>query len=159
MTEKILVVYYSRTGNTKKLAQKLAQKSLADIDEIVDLQNRSGVLGFLKGGRDAFRKKRTEINYDKNPENYDVVVIGTPVWVGTMAPAVKSYLEKHALKNVAFFCTYGGQPANTFKDMQSLTTKPVAVLGVKANKFEEHQKYINGFINKLKNGNEPAKSD
>jgi flavodoxin len=42
--KKILVVYYSRTGMTKKLANSIANLLFADIEEIVDTKNRSGLM-------------------------------------------------------------------------------------------------------------------
>ena len=44
---KVLVVYYSRTGNTKFVAEAIAQSLEADIEEIKDGKNRMGVFGFL----------------------------------------------------------------------------------------------------------------
>ena len=47
---KKLVVYYSRTGNTKVVAEKIANQLNADISEIIDRKNRKGRLVFLTGG-------------------------------------------------------------------------------------------------------------
>jgi flavodoxin len=45
---KTLVVYYSRTGKTRFVAERVASELKADIEEVVDLKNRSGRFGFLK---------------------------------------------------------------------------------------------------------------
>ncbi len=58
---KSLVVYYTRTGNTRFVAQTIAAEIGADVEEVVDLKKRSGVLGYLSGGSDARRGKETEI--------------------------------------------------------------------------------------------------
>lgn len=107
---KTLVVFYSRTGNTKKIAEILAKKLHADIDEIVDLKNRKGVIGFIFGGRDAMKQSLTKITVSKNPRDYDLVVIGTPIWVGASTPAFRTYLTnyKKDIKKVAVFATSGG---------------------------------------------------
>jgi len=47
-TMKTLVVYYSRTGKTKFVAEKIAVELKADVEEVVDLKSRSGRFGFLK---------------------------------------------------------------------------------------------------------------
>lgn len=60
---KTLVVFYSRTGNTKKMAKILAKELHADIDEIVDLKNRKGILGYIFSGRDAMKQLKTKITY------------------------------------------------------------------------------------------------
>jgi flavodoxin len=56
-----LVVYYSRTGKTRFVAEKVVAELKADIEEIVDLKNRKGRFGFLKAGYDATRGNGTEI--------------------------------------------------------------------------------------------------
>jgi flavodoxin len=73
---KTLVVFYSRTGNTRKVGKEMTKHLKADIDEIVDKKRRCGILGWLGSGKDALRKKLTEIEYQKKPENYDMVIVG-----------------------------------------------------------------------------------
>jgi len=128
---KLLVVYYSRTSSTKKLAEEIAKCLKADIDEIIDKKSRSGPIGFLSGGRDAMGKKETKIETKINPEKYGLVIIGTPVWAGTVTPAVRTYLAKYKFKKVAFFCTFGGSIDKTFGEMEALSKKPVSTIGLK----------------------------
>ena len=90
---KTLVAFYSRTGNTKKVGHEISKHTKADIDEIIDKKDRSGIIGWLGGGRDTFFKKKTDIDFKKRPEEYDLVIIGTPIWVATATPAVKRYLK------------------------------------------------------------------
>ncbi|MGZ7109578.1 MAG: flavodoxin family protein, partial [Methanobacterium sp.] len=56
---KILVVFYSRTDNTRKVAEEIKNSLDCDIEEIIDTQNRSGPLGYMRSGRDASRGKLT----------------------------------------------------------------------------------------------------
>jgi flavodoxin len=65
---KILIAYYSRTGTTSKIAKEIAKKIKADIDEIKDLKDRKGILGYIFSGRDSMLQKTTEIKTSKNPE-------------------------------------------------------------------------------------------
>ena len=58
---KVLVVYYSRTGNTRFVAEAVAQSLKADIEEIRDRKNRMGIFGFLRCGYEAIFKKLTDI--------------------------------------------------------------------------------------------------
>jgi len=117
---KILVVYYSKTGNTKKVANDLAIKLKADIEEIIDLKNRSGIVGWIIGGKDALQEKFTEIKSIKNPKDYDLVIIGTPVWAGNSTPAVRTYINKfkNDFKKVVLFITSGS--TNSDKSAESL---------------------------------------
>jgi len=108
---KTLVVYYSRTGKTRFVAEKVASELKADTEEIVDLKNRSGRLGFLKAGYDATRGNETKIREtQKSPGEYDLIVIGTPVWNSRPASAIRTYLKRNNLagKKVAIFCTNEG---------------------------------------------------
>jgi flavodoxin len=78
---KILVVYYSKNGTTKKLAEKLADTLHADCECIIDKKKRTGLIGFLTGGRDGARKISTLIGpVSKNAADYDIVLIGGPLW-------------------------------------------------------------------------------
>ena len=96
MSKKTLVVYYSWScGNTKKIAEQLADACEADIarietvvpypedyQETVDQGQREVNAGFMP-----------EIeNLEYNPADYDVIAIGTPTWWYTMAPAVKTFM-------------------------------------------------------------------
>ena len=56
-----LVVFYSRTGNAKFVAENVASELGEDNEEVTDLKNRRGRLGFLKAGYDANRCKETTI--------------------------------------------------------------------------------------------------
>ena len=125
---KTLVVFYSRTGVTRTVAQALAGQLQADIEELHDRKKRAGALGFIVGGKDACLKRLTEIDPPvKDPAAYDLVVIGTPVWADTMAPAVRTYLSQRvqSLRNVAFFCTMmGSGDKKTFVALEEVVGKP-----------------------------------
>jgi len=108
---KTLVVYYSRTGKTRFVAEKVAAELKADIEEVVDLKNRSGRFGFLKAGYDATRGNETETGEtQKLPSDFNLIVVGTPVWNSRPASAVSTYLKRNdfAGKKVAVFCTNEG---------------------------------------------------
>ena len=55
---KSLVVYYTRRGNARFVAETIAAEVGADVEEVIDLKKRSGILGYLSGGRDAREWKR-----------------------------------------------------------------------------------------------------
>ena len=109
---KSLVVYYSRTGNAKFVAEKVALELKADTEEVVDLKNRRGWFGFLRAGYDATRSKEAKIGkIQKLPKDYDLIVVGSPVWNSRLTPAIRTYLRDNDLseKKVAIFSTNEGR--------------------------------------------------
>jgi len=127
-----LIVYYSRTDATKKVAEAISKLLSSDIERIIDKKNRLGMMSYLFAGRDASRKRLTEIEDIKfDPAQYDLAIIGTPVWASTVSAPVRTYLAKHGEKlgRTAFFCTCGGRKGNVFEEMERLCgKKPLAVL-------------------------------
>jgi flavodoxin len=123
---KILVTYYSRTGTTKAVGEAIAKELGADCEEIVDLKRRTGLrpIRFLIAGYDAFMRRLTDISVKRNPQDYELIIIGTPIWAGKMTPAVRMYLTSQRLdgKKVCFFCTGGGPGVEkTFEEARRLT--------------------------------------
>jgi len=157
---KMLVAYYSRTCTTKKVGDEIAAKLKADKEEVIDRKNRKGAIGYMIGGKDAMSKKLTKINnLKKNPKNYELLIVGTPVWGFTVTPAIRTFLTqiKDYNKKAAFFCTMGGSgDERTFNEMQKLLPKAklIATLAlrtieVKNNKYGDK---LSEFIKKIKNG-------
>ena len=106
-----LIIYYSRTGNTKHIAEMLAKELNADTEALVDKADRKGIIGYFKAGFQASKGRQTDIeNLQKDLNNYDTLVIGQPVWAWTMVPAIRALLTRHTIDKhkVALFCTMGG---------------------------------------------------
>lgn len=132
---KTLVVYYSLTNHTQKIAQLIAQGVGADIERILDVQSREGVLGYLRSGRESMLQRTSQIQPVKeDPSDYGLTIIGAPVWSWNLSPPMRSYAiaQKSKFKRVAFFCTEGGSGgARLFRQLQTLCGKPpVATLEV-----------------------------
>jgi len=149
--KKILVVYYSRTGHTKKIAEEISKNLNADIDEIIDKKKRKGFIRFLSAGREALRGNLTEIEFNKKTEDYDLVVIGTPTWAGTIPPAIRTYLSKNKPKNIAFFCTHGSETeGKVFEELEKLSNKPLATLSLRAKDVDSSDEKTKDFCERLK---------
>jgi flavodoxin len=129
---KALVVFYSRTGTTKQVAEELAQSLNCDSEELIDTKKRSGALGFMAAGKDAKIKKLTTLADIKcDPSLYDLVILGTPIWAGTLSSATRTYIvnNKSKFKQVAFFCTNGSGGQQLFAEMEALCERrPVSAL-------------------------------
>jgi flavodoxin len=120
---KSLVVYYTRTGNARFAAETIAAEIGADVEEIIDMKKRSGAMGWLSGGSDARRGKETEIApTKKSPADYNLIIVGTPVWASRPTPAVTTYLKKNNLssKKVALFFTQGGKKPTAIDQTKAL---------------------------------------
>jgi flavodoxin len=154
---KILIAYYSKTGNTERAAKDLASQLGADLEKVIDRKNRKGILGYIFGGRDGMQKKETEIdNPSKNVTDYDLIIIGTPIWGWNMTPAVRTYLKKvrKDLKKVAFFTTSGStDPEKIVGFVEEITDrKIIAYTGFSAKELinkEVYNRKIFDFVKKL----------
>jgi menaquinone-dependent protoporphyrinogen IX oxidase len=156
-TMKCLVVYYSRTGITRVVAQYAAEALGADVEELIDTKKRSGPLGFAVAVKDAAMKKFVPIEPPKyNPAEYDLVVIGSPVWANTMSSAVRAYLTEHG-RNVPsaalLSTTHTSGVEESQRDMQAmLRCEVIATIGLrqKSVKRGEHIAALDAFIGKCR---------
>jgi flavodoxin len=154
---KYLVAYYSRTGHNKTIGEEIAKALSADIDEIIDKKKRSGRIGWLRAGRDSSFGKMTEIQTEKNPQDYAIIILGTPIWAGKIPPAMRTYLTKNDLtgKKVAFFvCSGGDGYTKVFPTLMEFTSgaTQIATLGITEEQFKNdaYQSQLEAFIAKLK---------
>ncbi len=155
---KILIVFYTRTGITRKAAEDMAELLKKHVDnvqmeELIDHKDRSGKIGYLAAAKDAMRKNETEIDEIKHhPKDFDMIILGTPVWAGTMAPALRTYLNSYRkdMHDVSFYCTHGGGGASkTFKGIKSiLDLSPKATLSLRDKDVKEgkHSSELQEFI-------------
>lgn len=154
---KALVVYYSRTGNTRKAGEELAKELSCDVEEIVDTVNRSGPIGWVMAGKQASSKELTKLRpLEKDLSRYDIVIIGSPVWAGTMSTPVRTLIaeNKDKLKKVAFFITLGGTgDASAFRSMEEACgKKPIATLALRTGdvKKGDYVEALKKFVGELK---------
>jgi flavodoxin len=111
---KTLVVYFSRTGHTRQIAQAIAGQLSADIECIPDVGTRSGIWGYIRSLREAMQQRVINIGArSKNPSDYDLIILGTPVWAHNMCSPLRSYIKAHKerFREVAVLCTQGGSGA------------------------------------------------
>lgn len=130
---RILVIDYSRSGNTHKVAQAIAAACGADLEQIRDAKPRHGLWGWIRSGREAMRAIPGEIRPPKrDPVTYDLVVLGSPVWAGHVSSPMRAYLGHQSGKFacVALFVTEGGSGGpKVLAEMSALTgQQPVATL-------------------------------
>ncbi len=152
-----IVAFYSRTGTTKKVAEAIAEKIGADIEEIKDTVVRSGAMGYLRSGRDAMKKRLTKIEPVKlAADHYDLVIIGTPIWGWNISSPARAYIteQKDKFKKVAFFCTMGGSgDKRAFPEMEKIIgRKPEVTLALRTTDVvkENFSDKVEKFAEKIK---------
>jgi flavodoxin len=151
---KVLVLYYSQTSNTKTVAQEIAKRLNADIEEIALVEPYDTAFQATIDRCKADREKGIlpEIKPLKsNVADYDWIFIGYPIWFGTYAPPIASLLERVDLseKWVVPFCTFGsGGLESSAKDMaeKQPNAKILSGYGVRAARLSAMPKEVDHFL-------------
>jgi hypothetical protein len=144
MTNRILVVCYSRGGTTLQVARRIAEALDGDLEAVEESGSRTGLGGYVCSAIEALAKGLPTIRTRRDPSDYDLVVVGTPVWVGTMSSPIRSYLFGHRrqLRRVAFFAVMGGRGGeDAIKEMQLACGAPDAPSLVLTQRDIEHRNY------------------
>ena len=157
---KTLIVYYSRTGITSKVAKLIHEELGGELEEIKDTRNRDGVMAYLQSCMEAALKKQARIKRTENDAGeYDLVVIGTPVWSHTISTPVRAYLEENKIrfKSTAFFATCGSTGiSKTLREMETVCGKKARALlelnktDMKSGRYQEKTKL---FVRELQESN------
>ncbi len=93
---RICVVYVTRDGHSRALAQEISSKTGSEVFEIVDGTNRKGFIGYMNTGRQSMQGMTTPI-VDPNIalSRFDHIVIVEPTWAGSVPPPVRSWISIH----------------------------------------------------------------
>ena len=124
---KIVIIYYSRTGKTRMVADKLAGLLGADVREITEKKDRSGALGFWGGILNTVLRKPAELTHQPSLEGYSTLILAMPVWAGSPPPAMRKYVEQTDFSGmkVAALCTHDGSGGKkTFAKLSKLLPEP-----------------------------------
>jgi len=161
----VLVVSYSRSGNTSRVAKAIAAACGADVEELKELRERKGLAGWLRSALEAWRRRLPAITpTQKDPRDYSLVVIGSPVWVHTVSAPMRRYIADHRNRfaKIATFVTEGGSGgAAAMKEMAKLCGKtPVATLELTAAQLKSgaYRKSVSDFAARLKPAEKPARA-
>lgn len=120
-----LIVYFSYTGNTKIIANKIKEKLNCDILEI------KTVIPYSKDYETVVNDEQNSEASNHLPEiqdinidlsNYDEIILGTPVWWYRPAPAIRTFLVRNNLsgKTIKPYATNAGWLGKTFKEITNL---------------------------------------
>lgn len=122
---KKLIVYYSYTGNTRKIAESIKQKLKCDILEI------KPVVPYSTDYQTVVDQEQNNSSAKKTPEiqdinvdlsKYDEIILGTPVWWYTIVPVIRTFLKENDMseKTIKPFATNAGWLGHTFQEIESL---------------------------------------
>jgi flavodoxin len=101
---KALTVFYTRTGNTRLVAESIRNEFDCDLQEIKDLKDRSGIKGFIVGMIDVKTKKKTEIMPKAvDLKDYDLIIICSPTWGMRLTPAITEFMNASDFKDKKVF--------------------------------------------------------
>ena len=151
---KMLVLYYSQTGNTKAVAEEIATQLGADIEEITMVNPYD--TGFRATIDRCMQEREQGVIPDIQPvkanvADYDIIFLGFPVWFGTYAPPVQKFLLGADLsgKKIVPFCTFGsGGLESSVKDLVQAEPKAKVLpgYGVRAARMDAMPTEVDNFL-------------
>lgn len=135
-TPKVLIVYFSHTGNTRTIAGYIHDAVESDM---IELQTKEP---YTDDYDTLLEQARKEIAAGYCPplttqidsiDSYDVIFVGYPIWVETAAPPIRTFLTTHDFsgKTIVPFCTSGTSSAEaSYRLVQSLCPNSTVLKGI-----------------------------
>ena len=123
---KTLIVYFSWGGNTRTVANHihdLIDGDIVEVETVVPYPDTYEEVTQVAPGElesDYRPELKTKV---ENMDEYEILIVGTPIWGGRLTPAMKSFLASYDLsgKAIAPFCTHGGSgTAQSVNDIRSV---------------------------------------
>lgn len=150
---KNLIVYYSYEGNCEEISKAIQEETNADILKLVPKKEKKtkSLFRFVWGGMQVYMTKKPELeSYNVDLSEYDNIFIGSPVWFGTYAPPINTFLTDNEIKNknVFIFICSGNNKRNTYKNFEE---------ALKGNKIVDKIEFVYPIKNGIKSAQEKAK--
>lgn len=157
---KTLIVYYSLEGFTKSWAEKISEKTGADLLALHPVKEypSSGAKKFLWGGKSAIMGDKPKLQpYTFDPGKYERIVFAYPVWASSVTPPIRSFVEENrdALSGKKFgaIVTYMGSGAQkSIKKLSKLLgaePQPQLILIDSAAKKTENEQLAENFARQI----------
>ena len=131
---KAIVIYYSLEGNTKFVADKISKDIGADTLRLEPVKEypKGKVSKFIWGGKSVTFGERPKLQpYQFNVNDYDVIIIGTPIWASSFAPPIKTFLSENDLSNkkiALYACGMGDNAEKCFSKLKSEISNPIVIV-------------------------------
>lgn len=120
----ILVIAYSYTGTSRRLAQMLCAEEGWPLGEVVEARPRSGSTGSLRCVVDSLLRRKPAVRYQgPDPANFRTVVLVAPIWMYRLASPMRSFIasRRESLHRVAVVMTMGSAGAvNAISEVREL---------------------------------------
>ena len=155
--KKILITYFSHSGNTREIAKQIQGTNGGDIFEIQTVNpyptQYNAIVEQAKQEKASDFRPQLKENVN-NIESYDIIFVGSPVWWYTVAQPVKTFLAENNLegKTIVPFCTHEGSgQAGSFSDIKKLAPKSIVVDGLEilGSRVKNSQKKVSEWLNKI----------
>jgi flavodoxin len=154
---KTLVVYFSRTGQTTRVAKEIARQCDAHLDGIRPQNHEASWFADWRYSWQTLTHAEPPIcRPTRNPANYDLVILGVPIARTGLAPPVRSYVRQYGdrIQHMALFCAEGtGIDDQGFSELSALYgKKPVATFGVSRKHLPTiaHRKQLIDFVDSIR---------
>jgi len=128
MSDRTLIVFYSNTGTSRRVADLLSSKFQWPRGEIGETRSRAGTAGMLRCVMDSLLRRHPAIRYEgPNLRDFETVILIAPIWLYRLAGPMRSFVRDHAvgLKRVGVISVMGGQGAtNAFAEIDQILGRP-----------------------------------
>jgi len=133
------VVFFTRTGQSKRVAIKIAQGLNASLIEIDDHKNWKGLIGYIRAGFYSTVDKKVKITLNEPLDESKKIILVTPLWAGGIAPAARAFLNLQEKRLVHLVVTSIGSTAKDREGFLSVTD----IVKREANEDEQIDRLLN----------------
>ena len=88
------VLYFTRTNNSKRIAEKISKNLSCEVIQFTDNINYKGIFGWLKAGNYSLRNKHVDIEFLGDVDGIEEYIVVGPMWAGGLAPAMRTLLNQ-----------------------------------------------------------------
>ena len=136
------VLYFSRTGNSKRIAEKIASMLNTEVIEIRDHMNWRGVIGYIRAGFYSTVDKKVSITLSRALDEQKPYIVVAPLWAGGIAPAVRAFFRVYPKENAHLIVTSLG---STLKERAGYLSVTDII-----QRAEHEDEQIKSFLNDIK---------
>ena len=106
------VVYFSRSGNSKRVAEQISTKLGFELIALEDQMNWNGFLGYMKAGYYTIKNKPVPMTLSSQPSDTSNLIVVSPLWAGGPAQVVRQFLDEKPLDTISLVLTSNASVAN-----------------------------------------------